>query len=132
MKDAPLASLIVASCESGTCCPVGVGTRQIRDFRGVRAVLRLHADDEIEQFFALDHLGGGLASNGGLHHGLNIGNIDSVAGDFVAVRIHDEARLSEFADNRQVREAGCLSEDIFDLDSFLLEDVQIRTKDFYG
>ena len=76
---------MVASSDSGICWPAGRRHQQVADFASAGAELRVHADDQIEELFALDDLGGGLAADGRLHHGADIIDIDAVARDFGAV-----------------------------------------------
>ena len=73
----------------GNLLAAGGGHEQIADFAGVRAKLRLHADDQIEEFFALDDLRGGLTADGGLNDGFDVGDVDAVARDFGAVGVDD-------------------------------------------
>src|SRR6202008_418441 len=61
--------------------------KQIADFPGVRAKLWLHTKDEIEQLLTLDDLRSRLASDPGLHHGFDIGDVDSVTRNLLAVGI---------------------------------------------
>ena len=42
------------------------GDQQIADLACAGAILRIHADDQVEEFFALNDLSGGLAADGGL------------------------------------------------------------------
>src|SRR5712692_9268752 len=114
MKEAPVLSLMVASSERGICWPAGAG-----------AILRFHANDKIEEFFALDNLGGGLAADSRLDDGFDVGDVDAVASDFLAVGIDNEAGLAEFADDGELLEARRLVQRVADFDGFLLEDVQI-------
>ena len=131
MKDAPLCSLMVASSESGICWPFGVGTSRLPISLRVRAVLRLHADDEVEKFFALDDLRRGLAANCGLDDHSDVGDIDSVARDFGAVDVYDQAGLAEFADDGELREAGRAIEYVADFDGLFLQHVEVGAEDFY-
>ena len=85
--------------------------QQIADVVRAAAELRLHAHHQVEEFFSLNDLRGGLSAHGRLHHGLHVGHIDAVAGDFVAVDIDQQAGLAEFAHHRQLGEtrAPCAS-----------------------
>src|SRR5260370_16364 len=58
----------------------------------------MRSNDDIEKFFALDNLSGGLAANSGLDDGFHIGDVDAVPRDFLAVGIDDETGLAQFAD----------------------------------
>ena len=107
-----MVSLMVASSESGICWPAGAGTRRSPISRASERILGIHAHDEVKEFFALNHLGGGLAADGGLHDGFDVGDVDAIAGDFCAIGVNDQAGLAEFADDREFREAGRLFEDI--------------------
>ena len=132
MKEAPVASLMVASSERGICWPAGAGTSRLPISRASERILGIHAHNEIEKFFALNHLGGGLAADGGLHDGFDIGDVDAIAGDFCAVGVNDEAGLAEFADDGKFVEAGSFVENVLDFNGFFLEDIEIGAEDFYG
>ena len=69
------------------------------------AELRLHTDDEVEELFALNDLSGGLPADGGGDNGFDIGNVDAVARDLVAIDIDQQARLAELAHNGEVGKA---------------------------
>ena len=83
----------------------GRADQQVGDLLRVLAELRLHAHDEVEQFFALNHLRGGLSAHGRLHHRFHVGNIDAVAGDFVAIHVDQQAGLAQLAHHGEFREA---------------------------
>ena len=110
MNEAPLPSWMSASSLSGICWPVGVPTSRFADLLGVLAELRLHAYDEVKKLFALDHLRGGLSPDGGLHDGFNVRHVHAVAGDPVAIHLHDQSWLAEFAHHSQLGEPGHLLE----------------------
>src|SRR5580693_5457556 len=65
----------------------GSGHEQIADVTGAGAKLRLHADDEVEKFFALDDLRGGLAANSSLNDSFHVGDVDAISRDFPAVSV---------------------------------------------
>ena len=112
MKDAPDASLDGGEFGERDLLAGGRGHEQIADFARARTVLRLHADDEVEEFFALDDLRGGLAADCGLDDRFDIVDIDAVARDFRAVGIDGQAGLAEFADDGELLEAGRVIEDV--------------------
>src|SRR4029077_7361811 len=58
----------------GNLLACGSGDEQIANVACAGAVLRLHSNDQIEKFFALDDLGGSLAPNGGLDDGFDVRN----------------------------------------------------------
>ena len=64
----------------------GRGHQQVADLACAGAELRVHADHQIEELFALDHLRRRLAADGRVHHGAHIVHIDSVARDLSAGR----------------------------------------------
>ena len=105
---------------------------QIADLLRVLAELRLHAHDEIEQLFALNHLRGGLAAHRRLHDGFHVGDVDAVARDLVAIDIDQQAGLAEFAHDGQFRESGHLRETALDLERLALQDIQVGSVDLYG
>ena len=94
MKEAPLLSLMRGEFGKRNLLTSGSGDEEIANVAGAGAVLGLHANDEVEKFFALDDLGGGLTADGGLHDGFDVGDVDAVAGDFGPVGVDDEAGLS--------------------------------------
>ena len=81
--------------------------------------------------FSLNHLCSGLAADRGLHDGLDVGNVDAVARDFCAIGLDKEARLTEFAHDREFGEAGRFVEDVLDFHGFFLEHVESRAEDFH-
>ncbi len=108
----------------------GSGDEEIADVAGAGAELRLHADDEVEEFFALDDLGGGLAADGGLHNGSDVVDIDAIARDFGAVGVDDQAGLAEFAHDGEFGEAGSLVESVANLDGLLSRERRGRGRRF--
>ena len=87
---------------------------------GVGAELGLHADNEVEEFFALNHLRGGLTTDGGLHYGFDVGDVDAIAGDFVA--IPSMSRLGWPSSRTTVSSVkpGRSVENVLDFDGFFL------------
>src|SRR5580692_149172 len=112
--------------------PGGGGDEQIADSAGVGTEFRVCAHDKVEQFFALNHLSGGLSTDRGLHDRLHVGNVDAIPRDFGAVRFDEQAWLAEFAHNGELCKARGFVEHIFDFDGFLLENVEIGAEDFHG
>ena len=106
--------------------------QQIADLVGAAAELRLHADDQIEQLFALNDLRGGLSADGGRDHGFHVGDVDSVAGDLVAIHIDQQAGLAKFADYREFGKTGDFGQHVLDLDRLVLQDIQVLAIDFDG
>ena len=82
---------------------VGRAHQQVADLVRAAAELRLHAHHQVEELFALDHLGGRLAAHGGLDHGFHVGDIDAVARDLVAVHVDQQAGLAKFPHHGQIR-----------------------------
>jgi len=66
------------------------------------------------------------------NHGLDIGDVDSIAGNFVAVHIDQKAGLSKFADDGQVGKPWSAGQRVLDLDGFVLENCQVVPVDFYS
>src|ERR1700676_980182 len=110
----------------------GGGHENIGNFAGAGTILRLHAHDEIKKFFALNDLGGGLAADGGLHDGFDVGNVDAVTRDFLTIGFDEQAGLAEFANDGEFGKAFGLGEDVFDLHGFFLEDLKIRAENLDG
>ena len=108
MNDAPLASWMFASSLKRNLLAGGRADEQVADLLGVLAELRLHADDEVEQLLALNDLGGRLAADGGLNDRFDVGDVDAVARDLVAIDVDQQAGLAEFADDGEFGEAGNL------------------------
>jgi len=98
----------------------GSGNEEIADVADARAILRLHADDEVEKFFSLDNLGGSLSADSRLDNGFDVRNVDAVAGDFGAVGVDDEVRLAELTDDGEFLEAGGLGQNVANLDGLFL------------
>ena len=80
----------------------------------------------------MNHLRGGLPADGRLHHGFDVGHVDAVARNFVAVGVNQQARLAEFAHDGEFAETGDLREPPLDLEGFVLQDIQIGTVNFHG
>ena len=70
------------------------------------------------------------AADGGRDHGFDVGDVDSVARDLVAIHIDQQAGLAQFAHHRQFGEAGNFGQHILDLHGFVLQHVQIGAVDF--
>jgi len=64
-----------ANSLSGNLLAAGRGHQDVADFRGVVAILAFEADDQIKLLFALFHLGGHVAADGGRDQGVNVGHI---------------------------------------------------------
>ncbi len=64
--------------------------------------------------------------------GFDIGDVDAVTRDFLAIGFDKQTGLAEFADNSELGKAFGLGKNIFDLDGFFLEDIKIGPKDFDG
>ena len=86
MNDAPLRFVDIRQFAQRNLLAGGRADEQIADLLRVLAELRLHAHDEVEELFALDHLRGRLPADGRLDHGFHVRHIDAVARDLVAVR----------------------------------------------
>jgi hypothetical protein len=108
------------------------GHQQIADGVLARTVLGFHAHHQVEQLLALNHLRGGLPAHRSLDHALDIGDIDAVTRDLVAIHVDLHAGLPQFAHHGEFGEARHLLQHAFDLDRFIFEYLQIRAKDFYG
>jgi len=94
--------------------------------------LLLQPHDEIELLFLLHHLGGGIAADGGLDQGIDVGNIQAVARDPRAVDLDGQAGLSEFLHQGDVFDAAHPLEDLLDGFAFLLQRLQIGPEHFHG
>src|SRR5690242_14536423 len=106
------------------------GNEEIADVVGAGAVLRLHADHQVEKFFALNDLRSSLSADGGLHDGFDVRDVDAIAGDFGAVGVNDEAGLTELAYDGELLESGSLFKNVSNRNGLFLEDVKIRAEDF--
>ena len=98
--------------------------------RALRTKLRLHADDHVEKFFALDDLRGGLTADGGLNDGFDVGDVDAIASDFGAVGVDDQAGLAQFANHGEFLEAVGVSENVANFDGFLFQNARDRGRTF--
>ena len=65
------------------------------------------------------------AAHSGRDHSFRVSNVDSVAGNFVAVDIDQKAGLAKFAHHGQFRESGNLRQHVLHLHRFILQDVQV-------
>jgi hypothetical protein len=81
----------------------GRGHEDVSDFLGVVAVLAFEADDEVKLLFALHHLRGHVAADGGGDQGVDVGDVHAVTGDHGAVDFDVEAGLAEFLHQRHIR-----------------------------
>ena len=68
----------------------------------VSRILREIADDDVVARFALQHLGDGVAADGGLDGVLNVGDVDAVAGGGFAVDGVVEVGLADDAEEAEV------------------------------
>ena len=100
--------------------------------RASRAILRFHAHDQVELFFALDHLGGRLPADGRLDDGFHVGHVDSVAGDLCAVDVDQQAGLAQFADHGHFGEAGHFASDFLISTAFFSQPLQVGAEDLHG
>src|SRR6516165_10549751 len=105
---------------------------EISDFAGVGPKLGIHAHDEIEQLFSLNHLGGGLSADRGLHDGLHIGDVDAVAGNSCTIGLDEQTGLAQFANDREFGVARRFFQHTFDLDGLFLENVEVGAENFHG
>ena len=131
MNDAPLPCVNVRQLSQRNLLAVRRAHQQVPDLCGAAAELRLHADYEVEEFFALNHLRRGLAAHGRLDDSFHVCYVDSVARDFFAIHIDQKAGLAEFAYNREFREARNLRERVLDLEGLVLKHVEILSVDLY-
>ncbi len=69
-----MGSLMLASSESGICCPVG-GHEQVANLPGARAILRVRAHHKIERFLTLNEPSRGLTAAGCLDESFCARNI---------------------------------------------------------
>ena len=97
---------------------------------GAAAELRLHADHEVEQLLPLNHLGHRLASDGRRYHCFYVRDVDAIARNLVAVDIHQQAGLAQFAHDGEFGESGHLRQNVLDLDRLVLKNIQIVAVDF--
>ena len=111
---APLATWISGEFLEGICCPPGVATKNIADLLGIVAILPLQAHDQIELFFTLHHLGRHIAADTRLDQGVDIRDIQTVAGDLSAVDGDGQAGLPQFLHQSDVADAAHLLQDLFD------------------
>src|SRR5215470_15383830 len=89
-----VALLDVRERPDGDLLAGGGADKQIANLLRAFAEFGLHPYDEIEEFLALDDLRCGLTSYGGLNDALDVGNIDAVACDFVAIHLDKKAGLA--------------------------------------
>ena len=99
------------------------------DHFGIVAQLRRQPQGDVEELFALDHLGERLAADGGLHDSFDIVDIDAVAGAELAVDLDLEIRLADDVKQADVFDSGHRFQDVRDPLAELLERVQIRADD---
>ena len=112
--------------------PIGCADQQVPDLLCAAAELRLHAHDQVEQLFPLNDLSDRLPADSGRNYGLDVGDIDSVSRDFVAVDVHEQAGLPQFAHHGEFRKAGHFGQGVLDLDRFILKHIQVVAVDFDG
>ena len=72
----------------------GRADQQIANLAGVLTELRLHAHDKVEELLTLNHLRCGLTSDGSLYDRFDVSDVDTVACDFIAVDIDEQAGLA--------------------------------------
>ena len=90
------------------------------------------AHDEIELLFLLHHLGGGIAADGGLDQGIDVGDVQAVARDPRAVDLDGQARLPEFLHQGDVPDAAHPLEDLLDGLALLLQRLQVGAEHLDG
>ena len=121
-----------ASSLSGICWPEGVPTSRLPICCCILTEFRFHTHDQIEQLLALDDLGCCLAAYSSLNDRLDVGYIDAVTGDLVAIHIDQQAGLAEFANNRQFGKSRHLREPALDFERLALQNIQVGAIDLYG
>jgi len=120
-KRRPLFHPDVGELAQGEILAVGCGNEQALDRILVAAVRLLHAQDQVELLFSLDHLGGRFARHGGIDQGIDVAHVQPVAGHLGPVRSNDQAGLAQLADDGDIGNARGFDEDVSDLRRFLFE-----------
>src|SRR5437016_739059 len=80
----------------------GSGNKKVPNLARAGTELRLHSNDEVKEFFSLDDLRGSLSPDSRLHDRFDIGDVDPVTRDFLAIGVDDQAGLAEFANDREL------------------------------
>jgi len=125
MKEAPLVSRMSASSLSGICCPPGDLLRRL-------TVLRLEPDDEVEEPLPLHDLRRRRPADRGLEEGVDVGDVEAIARDLLAVGRDGEARLPELAHDGDLVDAAHFPEHCPDRVRLVLEDGEVGSEDFHG
>ena len=102
MNEAPFVDLDVGEFLERDLLAARRRHQDVADLLRVVAVLLFQADDEIELLFALHHLRGHVAADGGLDQAVDVGDVQAVAGDLGAVDVDGQARLAELLHQRHV------------------------------
>ena len=73
-----------------------------------------------------------LAAHRRLHHAFHVRHVDSVPRNLVAIHLHQQAGLPQFAYHGQFREARNLRQPPFDFQRLILQHIQIRPVNLHG
>ena len=122
----------VAELAERQILPVGGGDQQILDGVLIAAEGLLHAHHKIELALALNDFADGPAAHGGLHHGVDVADVQAVARQFGTVRGDGQAGLSQLAHHGDFGDAGDLVEDVLDLGGSIFEGLEVLAEDLDG
>ena len=102
------------------------GDRNVRDLLRRVPVLFLEAHDEIELLFLLHHFCRNISPDGGLDQGVDVVDIETVAGNLGAIDLDVEAGLSEFLHQRHIADSAHILKDLLDRFAFRLQRIEVR------
>src|SRR4029077_9434110 len=81
----------------------------------VPTILELESDDEIEPLFSFIYLRDSLATDGRLHHAVDVAHPESIARARLTIDLDHEIRLAEQMEHAQVFHSGHLLPHLLDL-----------------
>ena len=99
-------------------------------WRACSSDIGLHAHDQVEQLLALNDLRGRLAADSGLDHAFDVGDIDAITRDFLAVHVDLHAGLASSRTTvSSVKPGTCWSTRLIST-RFVFEHLQVVTEIF--
>jgi len=128
MNEAPLETWMSREFLERNLLAGGSGNENIPYLLRVVAVLAFQTHNEIKLLLFLHHLGGHAAPDGRLNQGIDVLNVQSVAGNSGAVDVDDQARLPEFLHQGHLADAAYPFQDLFYRLAFLFQGIQIGSR----
>src|SRR6185503_7280722 len=114
----------------GNARPIGGADQDVTNCVNILSKFWKKPDHEIEQPFSFIDLGHRLTSDGGLHHGIHIRHLESIACDRLTIDLDQQIRLPHETEYPQVPYAVDLPHDPLDLGRQQFHGFQIGSEHF--